>query len=255
MSYIPSIAIHPGHAVARELDALGVSQKWLSDRTGLSEKQISQIINGEASITAETATRLENAIGGSASFWVNLNANYQTTKARILQKEKAEKEVSLLAGIPYNDFALMGWVEPTRDKPTRVINLWRFFAVNSIEQIPLTQSVAFRQVKAKKINPYALAGWLRAGEIEATSMELPEYRKAKLIAAVPLLRKISYEMPNDFYSQLVSVLGNAGVGLIAIRNPKNTAVNGATRWIGKNPFIQLSLHGRNADRMWFTLFH
>ena len=255
MSYAPSIAIHPGQAVARELEARGVSQKWLADRTGLSEKQISQIVNGEASITADTATRLENAIGGSASFWVNLNANYQTAKAKLDQKKKAEAEIDMLSEIPYADLVSMGWIESTKDKAERVMNLWRFFGVNSLRQILLTQDVAFRQVKAKKINPYALAAWLRKGEIEVTTLELPEYSEARLKAAIPKIREIAYEMPDGFYSQLCSILNNAGVGLVAVKNPKNTAVHGATRRIGKNPIIQLSLHGRSADKMWFSLFH
>ncbi|MCL2137752.1 MAG: HigA family addiction module antitoxin [Coriobacteriia bacterium] len=80
MSYEPSVAVHPGLTVARELDAIGETQKWLADRTGLSEKQISQIIGGLAPITAEMAIKLEYALGGSANFWVKLNSNYLFTK-------------------------------------------------------------------------------------------------------------------------------------------------------------------------------
>lgn len=255
MSYSPSIAIHPGQAVARELDALGVSQKWLSDRTGLSEKQISQIVNGEASITAETATRLENALGGSATFWVNLNNNYQITKARLDRKRKAESEIDMLDEIPYADFVALGWMEAARNKVDKVLNLWQFFGVNSLEQIAVSQNVAFRQVKAQKLNPYALAAWLRKGEVEAMTLDLPDYSEKRLKAAIPRICDLSFEMPVGFYSQLCEILNGSGVGLVAVKNPKNTAVHGATRWIGRNPIIQLSLFGRSADKMWFSLVH
>ena len=58
MVYQPHKAIHPGRTVERTIEALGMTQKQLATRTGLSEKHISQIINGESSITAETALLL-----------------------------------------------------------------------------------------------------------------------------------------------------------------------------------------------------
>jgi len=80
MSYKPSVALHPGLTVARELDAIGETHKWLAVKTGLSEKQITKIISGLAPITTEMAIKLEYALGGSATFWVHLNSNYLFTK-------------------------------------------------------------------------------------------------------------------------------------------------------------------------------
>src|ERR1700685_4254946 len=96
MAYTPNKAIHPGHAIARELERAGMAQKNLAERTGLSEKHISQIINGEASITVETSLLLENALGGSASFWINLEKKYQETKARLERASLVKKETVLL---------------------------------------------------------------------------------------------------------------------------------------------------------------
>lgn len=71
-----------------------MTQKSLSERTGLTEKHISKIINGEASVTVETALLLENALGGTASFWINLEKNYQETKAR-LERRNVSKRAEL----------------------------------------------------------------------------------------------------------------------------------------------------------------
>ena len=88
MAYQPDTAQHPGQTISKILKKEGISQKELSDRTSLTQKHISQIINGEASITMETALMLENVLGGSASFWINLEKNYQETKARIERVSK-----------------------------------------------------------------------------------------------------------------------------------------------------------------------
>jgi HTH-type transcriptional regulator/antitoxin HigA len=255
MSYQPKKAIHPGKTIERLLIDMRMTQKWLADRTGLTEKHISKMISGDASVTEDTAVRLENVLGGSAQFWTNLDSNYRTTKAKIGQMERAAAEADKLKDIPYANFAELGWVEKTRDKSERVINIWKLFGVNSIEQIPLTQNVAFRQSSVRNLNPYALAAWLRMGEILAEGLDCPEYNERALKDSIPLIRELTYEAPENFYGILKDILRKSGVVLVAVKNPKNTSVHGATRWLGRNPLIQLSIHGRNADIMWFSLFH
>jgi HTH-type transcriptional regulator/antitoxin HigA len=83
----------------------------------------------------------------------------------------------------------------------------------------------------------------------------PEYNERVLKDSIPLIRELTYEAPENFYEVLKEILWKAGVVLVAVKNPKNTSVHGATRWFGRNPLIQLSIHGRNADIMWFSLFH
>lgn len=255
MSYQPKKAIHPGQTIERLLGDMGMTQRWLAERTGLTEKHISKMISGDASITEDTAVRLTNAIGGSAEFWVNLDSNYRTTNAKILQAQRAANEVEILDDIPYANLAKLGWLEKTRDKTEMVLNVWKFFGVNSLAQIQLTQDVAFRQTAVKNLSAYALAAWLRKGEIEAAELQLPEYNENKLREAIVAIRELTHKTPRDFYDRLKRILCEAGVGLVAIQNPKNTSVHGATRWHGRNPLIQLSIHGKNADKMWFSLFH
>ncbi|MDR1320416.1 MAG: HigA family addiction module antidote protein [Gracilibacteraceae bacterium] len=255
MSYQPRKAIHPGRAIERLLGDMGMSQKWLSERTGLTEKHISKMINGEAAITEDTAVRLENVLGGSAKFWANLDSNYRTTKAKIEQERRAAAEIEMLGDIPYTDLVNLVWVEKTNNKVERVLNLWKFFGVNSLSQIPLTQKVAFRQTVDRNLNAYALAAWLRKGEMEANGLQLPEYSEDRLLSSIRTIRRLTYDAPEDFYDRLKKILQEAGVGLVAVKNPKNTSVHGATRWYGRNPLVQLSIHGKNADKMWFSLFH
>ena len=78
-----NLPIPPGELLAEELEARSMSQKELADRTGRSEQTISEIINGKKSITHDTAIELEKVLGISAWFWVNLEASYQLTKARL----------------------------------------------------------------------------------------------------------------------------------------------------------------------------
>jgi HTH-type transcriptional regulator / antitoxin HigA len=255
MVYQPNKAIHPGTSVQRELDHLGMSQKRLAERTGLSEKHISQIINGEASITADTAFLFANALGGTAAFWLNLDRNYRETLARLEQEQKAEEEIDQLANFPYNDLVKLGRVEKTTDRVQRVINIWRFFGVNSFKAIPQTEAVAYRRGYGSNVKKEALAAWLRCGELDANKLSLSEYNEATLKSLLPKVRKMTQMLDSNFFAELQTSLAGAGVGLVAAQHLTGTQAHGATRWIGGNPVIQLSARGKDADRVWFTLFH
>ena len=64
-----------------------MTQAELSQRTGRPKKTINEIIKGKAAITPDTAIQFERVLGVPASFWNNLERNYQETLAR-LREEK-----------------------------------------------------------------------------------------------------------------------------------------------------------------------
>jgi len=257
MVYQPSKAIHPGRTVERTLDSLGMTQKQLADRTGLSEKHISQITNGEASITADTALLFANALGGTESFWSNLDKNYRATLARIEQTKRLEQEQELLDQFPYTQLVKLGRVDKTNDKNEKVFNLWKFFGVNSLTQVSTTEAVAYRRGYVDDIKQGSLAAWLRCGELDAAPFLVcaPEYDASKLKDVLLQIRKITAKMNDRFFNDTQDLLASAGVGLVAAAHIMGTKASGATRWINGRPIIQLSAYGKDADKMWFTLFH
>ena len=80
----PDIAIAPGEYLSEEIEVRGLSQKELARRMGRPLNAINEIINGKKAITAETAIQLEEVLTGiPAKFWLNLEADYQLTRALI----------------------------------------------------------------------------------------------------------------------------------------------------------------------------
>jgi len=255
MAYIPNKAIHPGQVLAEILGREQMTQKNLSDRTGISEKHLSQIINGEASITVETALLLENVLGATASFWTNLEKNYQETKARLDRFKILKDEVKLLSQYPYLELARRGYVEQTTHREKRVENLWKFFGVNSLSYVLTTESVAFRKRTAEGVKSEAIAAWLRCGELEAKQAELSEYSESKVKESLDTLKRLSLKNPKEYSRDTVEILNKAGVALVFIDHFPRTGVSGAVRWISTTPVIQLSLYYPWADVFWFNLYH
>jgi len=76
--------VHPGRILFEEfMEPAGISQYRLAQATGLSQMQIGNIIRGRRSISAETALRLERALGMSAQTWMNLQMLYDLEKATL----------------------------------------------------------------------------------------------------------------------------------------------------------------------------
>lgn len=85
----PDVAIPPGEYLAEEIAARGITQKELAKRMGRPHNAINEIINGKKAITAETALQLESVMTEiPARFWLNLETDYQLTRALINRSAK-----------------------------------------------------------------------------------------------------------------------------------------------------------------------
>ncbi|MCP5119179.1 MAG: HigA family addiction module antidote protein, partial [bacterium] len=75
--YLPDYAVPPGEVVNEYLEAYGMTQVELADRTGMAKKTVNQVVNGKAPITPATALKLERVFNRPARFWGNLEREYQ----------------------------------------------------------------------------------------------------------------------------------------------------------------------------------
>ena len=83
MNRLPNI--HPGEVLREEfLIPLGLSQYRLAKEICVTEARISSICTGKRAITADTALRLAAFFGTSSTFWMGLQADYDTEEATIL---------------------------------------------------------------------------------------------------------------------------------------------------------------------------
>jgi addiction module HigA family antidote len=85
-------AIHPGEHLAGELEVLEMSASELARNLDVPPNRVTAILNGQRSITGDTALRLAHFFGTSAEFWLNLQSLYDL---RIAQ-QKSGKSISSL---------------------------------------------------------------------------------------------------------------------------------------------------------------
>lgn len=75
-------ATHPGEHLADELQELGMSAAELARQLAVPVSRITQIINGQRAITADTALRLGHWFNTGPEVWLNLQQLYELRRAR-----------------------------------------------------------------------------------------------------------------------------------------------------------------------------
>ncbi len=87
-------SIPAGAILANELEELGISASELARSLHISTNRITQILNGQRGITADTALRLGRWFGTGAELWMNLQKSYELRLAEQLAGEKIEKTIA-----------------------------------------------------------------------------------------------------------------------------------------------------------------
>ena len=75
--------IHPGEVLLEEfLLPMGISQNSLARAAGVPPRRMNEIVLDKRGITADTAVRLDAALGTSERFWLGLQSDFDLDEAR-----------------------------------------------------------------------------------------------------------------------------------------------------------------------------
>ncbi len=102
---IPIVATHPGELLKDELRERGLSQKQLSEMTGIKTSIISDTIAGKRAVSLKVAVALEKALGIQAEMWLNLQTQYNLDAAGIAKREDQQETIQVT--IPVKDRSLL----------------------------------------------------------------------------------------------------------------------------------------------------
>ena len=253
------ILILPGETLIELLEEKGMTQLELAERMGRPHKTINEIIKGKTSITPETAIQLEGVFSVPASFWMNLESNYQVALARFDFAKKLEKEYKIAEKYPYREMIKLGWINSCKDVKEVVKCMLNFFGVVSLENViekNIFAGVQYRISSKKDHSKEAVIAWLRKGVLEAQKIRTNDFDAKKLKENLLNIKKLMFSSPDKFMPELTKLLADCGVALVILKNLKNVPINGVTRWISSDKaLIQMSIRGKYADIFWFSLFH
>jgi HTH-type transcriptional regulator / antitoxin HigA len=256
--YRPDTVSHPGGTLADFLEERGMSQAELAERTGRPKKTINEIVKGKNGITPETALQLERVLGAPASFWNKRQSRYDEYSARLEEESQLERHLSWLKKFPVKEMVKYGYIKDDSDKLGLLQNLLNFFGVASptaFENRQPQMAAQFRKSAAFKTDEFALAAWLRLGQVQASRISSKKYNRAQFVQELWDLRGLTRENPEVFVPKLKDICAGCGVAVVFVPEMPKIRTYGATYWMNDTPVIQLCLRGKKDDILWFTFFH
>lgn len=257
--YRPDVVSPPGETLLEIIDTIGMSQTELAKRMGRPIKTINEIIQGKASITAETAIQLEQVLRVPASFWLKREQQYRESQARLAEEQRLASWIEWLKEFPVREMLKRGWLPPCPSKQQQVSELLKFFGVASPElwrEFWKQKGIAYRKSATLESNFGAITAWLRQGEIKAQDIEIQAYNADTFRDALKQIRSLTVKPIEIFQEELIQFCAEAGVAVVFVQELSNTRICGATQWLtSTKALVQLSLRYKTDDQFWFTFFH
>lgn len=251
------IPIAPGEQIREILEERGITQTDFALRMGKTQKFVSQLVNGKAALTYETAIELERVLGVPASFWNNCEATYRDALARAGRNDEADEQEQWAKSFPLKEMASNGWIARETSPGEELL---AFFGVSSVDAF-LTywgtdKRLAARMSKAYAPEASAIAAWLRAGEREAERIATAPFDERSFREVLNELRAATRLSPAEWRPLMVERSALAGVAVVFVRDLPKTRFHAVSWWASRTrAVVQLGLRGKTDDQLWFSFFH
>ncbi len=255
----PDYAVPPGWVLEERLEVHGMSQAEFARRCGRSPKLISEIVSGKAPLEPATALQFEKVLGVDASIWLGIEADYRLHRARQDEEVVASTNDAWTSAFPLKELAKRGHIPSAKSNGDTFSELLSFFAVGSIDawtEKYSRASVAYRHSPSFESDEFALATWLRLGELQAEKQECPDFSESVFRRAMREIRTLTRQPFEQALQQSIKLCCEAGVALTPLPPLPKTALSGAAWWVTpRKAIIQLSARHKTDDHFWFSFFH
>lgn len=255
------LIIHPGETIADILEDRGITQAELSSRTGVSPAYVSNVIAGKKGISANFAMGLEYALGVPKSFWLNLQANYESElleineEQTITEEERSARE-ELKDIVKY--LRQRGMMPMREKKDESILSLRKVLQISNIANLKeMIPSGAFRMATNTAVNPYVLGAWIRLCQlIESEKSIVTKFDKKYINDLINEIKSIMCQKDANIQNDLKDVMEKYGIDFSVARNFRGAPVQGYISQKSDGIYkMVLTIRGAFADIFWFSLFH
>ena len=236
-----------------------MSQKEFSKKIGMSEKSLSNFLNGKEVLTEELASKFEEVFEGiPKSYWLNYESKYREveTNERVGYSFNNKQLSEISKKFRFKEvFNGLDWdLERQAEEMLSILQISNF---NQFEEEYSNLAVDFME-DGGEIEPIAIWLNLCREEIEIQNEDISEvqYNKRNLLDALPIFKDIAYNKNIESSLQSARKLCNTlGINLVIQEAITNSKVRGALVIYENHPSIYLSLRFRFHDYVWFALVH
>lgn len=251
--YVPVDVFHPGEYLQDELTERGWTQEDFAEITGISRRQIINLIKGKSGITIESATAIANAFGQEPLTWMNLQISYELAMTA-KHNRGIEKKAKIYSKVPLREIVKRSWISDRKSVDELEAEVCRFLRIKSIDD-QCQMSVAARKSSSyESHNPAQIAWYCRVRELAESAPCAKVYQESRFEELISKLSALT-AYPEDI-ANVPTVLSDFGIRLVLVEHLRTTLIDGVAHWINDfSPVIGMSLRQGRIDNFWYTLMH
>lgn len=253
----PDLLIHPGESILEIIDDRGINQKELAIRTGFTEKHISTVINGKKSISAKLALSLESALDIPATFWKNLQSNYDLELEKFNEANNISKEELNIAKILIKPIEiLLNEQINSSNRSHTTLKLRRILGVSNLTAINKLNPAYYRKQFSDDTNEYVMYAFQYLSEKKAELQDTEFFNYNLLKSRLNEIKAIMMENPSEHIKLVTKILNECGIAFVVNKNVPKAPINGLTTKTKTNKLmIAMTIRNKYVDIFWFSLFH
>lgn len=258
--FTPDWFSKPGDALRSLMIRRGCAAEEVASVLDGGMPTLRSLLDGTGAVTERHASVLAEHLGGTPSFWMKRQSNYEAALERAVDRAVAtEGEDWLLLPVPGEKPRGRLTAEKRRAEIRRRLT---FFNVGTLDAWEarygrICSQTLFRKSQAFTTNNGAVLMWLRSGELRADLVSTRTWNVGNLLDRLETIRKLSnIRQPERFLPKLKQLCAEAGVAVVAKKAPPGCPASGASRMVAPDKaMILLSFRGLSDDKFWFTVFH
>lgn len=251
------LIIHPGETIADVLADRNISQAELAAQTGMTQAFISSVISGKKGISANFAMALEYALDVPKSFWLNLQANYESELLDLNETATiTDSERNLLHEL--KEIAKYLQIDIRQSVDQCVLALRKALQISNLSNLQkVLPSGAFRASTKVSVNPIVMGAWLRICQLEGEKSSVCQTFDIQDIGClIGELKEIMNGPTDEYQKRLIETFANHGIKFSIVPNFRGAPVQGYIAKDNDGAYqMSLTTRGAVADIFWFTLFH
>jgi len=258
LEYKGTVAFHPGYYVEEVIEDMEVRQAEFARRLDVNPKILSDLVNGKTGLSKEIAAKLAQMLGTSVEVWLNLQASYDALGAKKANACLLRQDIDLLTKIDGSYFVRQKLLPSAKNKEEQVTSLRRLLKVSSLQLLRKKEFLNSCKTAGQERSETNILNsniWIQLALNEAEKVKCSTFDKVKLRKAIAEIKRLTLLSQKDAYAKLSESLANCGVVLVVMPYLKNSALNGAVRWMNDKCLLALNDRNPSADYFWYTLFH
>ncbi|WP_061964227.1 helix-turn-helix domain-containing protein [Demequina aurantiaca] len=249
----------PGAILDEWLDERNMSQRDLADRIDKSEKFVSQLINGKATLSDNTAHDLELITQVSAESWLRMEGAYRAARKRTAAIAEAATAESPVEAQLMRLLRSCGVITaPRGNRGEQAIQVYEFLGVTSasaLAHVTTRRAAAFRTSNAFTPDPVATEVTLALSRRQADHLTTSPIDLDRVRDCIGRIPPLTLEQPARGAIAAREMLAHAGVALVFLPNVPKAHCNGVTLWDNDRVIVAITDRGKREDIWWFTLLH